>query len=60
MNSIKDFILRFRAGAGFFSVVLPLMFFFAACNQNAIFYTISQEPPLREPQIKGTPSNMVV
>jgi hypothetical protein len=36
------------------------MFFFAACNQNAIFYTISQEPPLREPQIKGTPSNMVV
>ncbi|MDR1099643.1 MAG: hypothetical protein LBL28_04105 [Treponema sp.] len=60
MNSIKDFMLRFRAGAGFLPVFLPLVFFFAACNQNAIFYTISQEPSLREPQIKGTPSNMVV
>ncbi|MDR1238642.1 MAG: hypothetical protein LBK27_00860 [Treponema sp.] len=35
------------------------LFAFSACDQSAIFFAISQEPALREPQIVGSPTNIV-
>jgi hypothetical protein len=31
----------------------------SACDQDAIFFAISQEPELRDPQITGSPTNIV-
>jgi hypothetical protein len=41
-------------------LLVSVMVFFGACNQDPIFYSISQEVELRDPQIRGTPTNMVV
>jgi hypothetical protein len=60
MNSIKNNYIRLITGAGIFSIFLLVPLIFSACNQDAIFYAISQEVELREPLIKGTPSNIVV
>jgi hypothetical protein len=44
-------------GAGIFLILLMALVF--SCTQSPIFFTISQEVELREPLIKGTPTNIV-
>ena len=40
-------------------ILIPLLFTATACNDN-IFYTISKEVRIKEPLIKGSPTNFVV
>jgi hypothetical protein len=40
-------------------ILFLVSLFFGSCNQDAIFYNISQEVKLLEPRIKGTPTNIV-
>jgi hypothetical protein len=58
-NLKKKSLRPFPAVPGIVFLLLTLLFFAGACSQDAIFYYISQEPELREPLIKGTPTNIV-
>jgi hypothetical protein len=40
-------------------LLIGSLFFSVSCTQSPIFFSISQEVPLREPLIKGTPTNIV-
>jgi hypothetical protein len=44
---------------GFFLILISLVFS-VSCTQSPLFFTISQEVELREPLIKGTPTNIVL
>jgi hypothetical protein len=59
-NSIEKIYPRPRRESAVLPVLLLVLLFFSACNQDAIFFNISQEVERREPQIKGTPTNMVI
>jgi len=44
----------------FYPLLAALLLFCAACNQDAIFYAVSQEVKPRPPRVAGTPSAMVL
>jgi hypothetical protein len=58
MNNTRILKAR-RPRSGPAALLVPLALLFGACNQNAIFYNISQEVEIREATIKGTPTNIV-
>jgi hypothetical protein len=60
MNMNRARILKAgRPLSGPAAFLVPLALLFGACSQNAIFYNISQEVEIRDPAIKGTPTNIV-
>jgi hypothetical protein len=63
METIKKLknkvVLRHPGGIALLFISLAASLFFNACNQDPIFYNISQEVKLREPLIKGIPTNIV-
>jgi hypothetical protein len=59
MNPVKKISPRHSPNPGLFSLVSLVLLVFGACSQDPIFYGISQEVELRDPQIKGAPTNIV-
>jgi hypothetical protein len=60
MYPVKKLSPRRGPNPGLFPLAALVLFVLGACNQDPIFYSISQEVELRDPQIKGTPTNMVL